>query len=263
MHTMRYRKISCLLNGVHASIVLPASVGSHSIDEDIADELRDCCSQLRLHDDIRVTTITGCGAVFAVGRQQPPHQVIQAPISDRLGWIDRLRVASALAALPMPTIAVINGDAIAHGLELAMAADMRIAVDTARFSIGRTRDCGFPYDGATQRLPRLISSGLARDMLFTGRVLSAQEALDAGLVSRVEPSDTLANVASDLVENIASAAPIASRYAKEAVAASGDLTLAQGLRLEADLSVILQSTADRAEGLQSFADKRVPKFDGR
>ena len=260
---MQYRKITCSLDGFQASIVLPETVGAYSIDEDAADELRDCCSQLRLLDEIRIAIITGSNGVFAVGRKDGPDDVVDAPLSARLDWIARMSVASAFAALPMPTIAVLNGDAIGHGLELAMSADLRVAADTAQLGVGSLGDCVFPYDGATQRLPRLVGPGLARDMLLTGRVLSAQDALRAGLVNRVEPVENLAKVASELAENVAAAAPVASRYAKEAVAASGDLTLGQGLRLEADLSVILQSTRDRAEGLKSFADKRAPEFEGR
>ena len=162
----------------------------------------------------------------------------------------------------MPTIAIINGDATGHGLELALAADLRIAADHVILGSGSLQDCEFPYDGATQRLPRLVGAGLARDMLFTGRTLSAPEALGAGLVNRVVPAGELAESAANLADQIAAAAPVAARYAKEAVSASADLTLQQGLGLEADLSVILQSTGDRAEGLRSFAEKREPTFQG-
>ena len=260
---MRYRYISCELNGFQASIRLPAAAGGVSIDEDTADEIRDCCSELQFQDAIRVTTITGHGEAFAFGRKGPPADVAQAPVHHRLEWIARMSVASFFAALPMPTIAVLNGDATGHGLELAMAADLRIAVDTAKFGVGCLQHNVFPHDGATQRLPRLVGPGIARDMLLTGRVLSAHEALEAGLVNRVVPKQDLAKVACELADSVAAAAPIASRYAKEAVTAAGDLSLAQGLRLEADLSVILQSTEDRAEGLRSFAEKRAPKFNGR
>jgi enoyl-CoA hydratase len=260
---MRYRKINCALNEFDASIRLLAPSGDNSIDEDTAHELRDCCSRLGLNNEIRVVTITGGGGVFAVGRQGAPDVIVDAPIARRLDWIVEMSVANAFASLPMPTIAILNGDATGHGLELAMAADLRIAVDTASLSIGSVQDYGFPYDGGTQRLPRLVGPGLAREMLFTGRVLTAQEALEIGLVNRVESPKNLGQASSDLANRIAATAPIASRYAKEAVTASGDLTLSQGLRLEADLSVILQSTEDRAEGLQSFAEKRYPRFEGR
>ena len=260
---MRYRKISCTFTELSAAIRLPEPSNGCSIDEETSAELRDCCRELQLRDELRVVTVAGSGSVFAVGRLRPPAEIAAAAMPERLRWQADMSVAGALAALPMPTVAVLNGDAIAHGLELALAADLRIAADTASFSVGDTAECGFPHDGGTQRLPRLVGPGLARDMLFTGRTLTAREALDAGLVNRVAPAGQLDDVAARLTAEIAAAAPIAGRYVKEAVVNSMDLTLNQGLRLEADLSVILQSTEDRAEGLRSFAEKRAPKFGGR
>ncbi len=260
---MRYRKISCTFTEHGAAIRLLEPSNGCSIDEDTAAELRDCCRELQLRDELRVVTISGGGNVFAVGRRHPPAEIASAGMPERLRWQEEMGVAGALAALPMPTVAVLNGDAIGHGLELALAADLRIAADTASLGVGNPAECGFPYDGATQRLPRLVGPGLARDMLFTGRTLTAQEALDSGLVNRVASAAGLDDVAAGLAAEIAAAAPIAGRYVKEAVANSMDLTLSQGLRLEADLSVILQSTEDRAEGLRSFTEKRAPKFGGR
>ncbi|MCY3692576.1 MAG: enoyl-CoA hydratase-related protein [Chloroflexota bacterium] len=259
---MRYRKINCEITEFRAAIRLPPSKDGCTIDEDTADELRDYCCELLFADSVRVVTVIGSGGVFATGRLQPPGE-IAAAVPDRIDWIARMGAAAAIAKLPMPTIAVLNGDATAHGLELAIAADLRIAAETAQLGMGGLPDCGFPYDGGTQRLPRLVGPGLARDMLLTGRTLSAQEALAAGLVNRIGPAEQLECVAAQLAQQIGSAAPIASRYAKEAVWASGDLTMAQGLRLEADLSVILHSTEDRAEGLRSFTEKRAPQFEGR
>ena len=260
---MPYRRISFDRTVSTAAIALPASDGRCTITEETAAELRDCCQGLTLEDELRVVTISGCGHTFAVGRMRPP---LESPANSmtamRLAWQDSLGVASAVAALPMPVIAALNGDAIAHGLELALAADLRIAAATARLGAGDPLRDGFPFDGATQRLPRLVGPALARDMLFTGRALSAREALEFGLVNRVAPLEKLDDAVGDLVSTVVASAPIAARYAKEAVAAAGDLTLAQGLRLEADLSVILQSTDDRAEGLGAFAEKRSPQFEG-
>lgn len=259
---MRYPRISIDWTDSVAAVALPECAGPCTITADVAAELRECCQNLMLEDQLRVVTISGCGDAFAIGRMKPPSDVRTAPVMKRLDWQSAMGVASAVAALPMPVIAVLNGDAIAHGLELALAADLRVAVDTARFGAGDPLRDGFPFDGATQRLPRLVGPALARDMLFTGRTLSAREALEFGLVNRVAPPDGLDDVVADLVSTIVASAPIAARYAKEAVAAAGDVTLAQGLRLEADLSVILQSTYDRAEGLGAFAEKRSPQFKG-
>ena len=260
---MRYRHISFTRTPSAAAIVLPARGDGCTITEEIAAELRDCCQALMLEDELRVVTISGSGHSFAVGRMKPPVDILSRPtVTKRRAWQDALGVASAVAALPMPVVAVLNGDAIAHGLELALAADLRVAVGTARLGAGDPMVDGFPFDGATQRLPRLVGPALARDMLFTGRALSALEALEFGLVNRVAPPERLDDVVDDLVSTIVASAPIAARYAKEAVVAAGELTLTQGLRLEADLSVILQSTDDRAEGLGAFAEKRSPQFQG-
>ena len=251
---MRFRAITYTCNAAETEAAIrlpPPAADGCSIDAAVAAGLRDCCAALQLQDDIRVVTLAGAGPVFATGRCQPSPE---AP--------DAFRVADALAALPMPVVAILNGDALAHGLELALAADLRLAADTARLGAGSLVDDGFPYDGATQRLPRLVGPALARDLLFTGRVLSAAEALDIGLVNRIAPTGDLEAVAADLVAQIAAAAPVAARYAKEAVAAAGDLALCQGLRLEADLSVLLHTTGDRAEGLRAFAEKRPPVFHG-
>ena len=260
---MQYRRISIDKTCSIAAVALLESAGSWTITEDLAAELRDCCWNLALEDELRVVTISGRGDAFAVGRMKPPADVQTASVMKRLEWQTAMGAASTVAALPMPVIAALNGDAIAHGLELALAADLRIAAETARLGAGDPLDDGFPYDGATQRLPRLVGPAMAQDLLLTGRTLSAREALEVGLVNRVEPPGRLDDAVAELVTRIAASAPIAARYAKEAVTAARDLTLAQGLRLEADLSVILQSTDDRAEGLRSFAHRRSPQFTGR
>ena len=129
--------------------------------------------------------------------------------------------------------------------------------------MGLTQE-NFPWDGATQRLPRLVGPARAKDLILTGRTIDAREALEIGLVNRVvEQPDQLAEQAGELAQAIASGGPIAARYAKEAVQKGMDLTLGQGLALEADLNVILQSTGDREEGIKSFLERRPPKFSNR
>ncbi|MDE2788567.1 MAG: enoyl-CoA hydratase-related protein [Chloroflexota bacterium] len=260
---MHYQTIRCDRTRFRATVILPRADSGVTIGEMVAEELADCCSALRLDDDLRVVMITGGGDTFATGREKLPHDLLEGDPAERMAWFRRMGVANALAGLPMPVLAILNGDAIAHGLEIALAADLRIAVDNARLGAGPPAQVGFPFDGMTQRLPRLAGPALARDMLLTGRALSASEALDFSLVNRVVTRSTLEATVGEMVEQIIAAAPIAVRYAKEAVNAAGDLPLAQGLRLEADLSIILQSTDDRAEGLRSFAEKRTPHFTGR
>ena len=260
---MRYQTIKCDRTRFQAALTLPPVASGVTIGETVAEEIVDCCRELSLDDELRLVTITGVGDTFATGRERLPDDVLDADPAERMAWFKRMGAANAVARLPMPVLAILNGDAIAHGLEIALAADLRIAADGVCLGAGAPARDGLPFDGMTQRLPQLVGPALARDMLLTGRTLLAAEALDFGLVNRVASLDELEANSAEIAEQIIAAAPIAARYAKEAVTAAGDLSLAQGLRLEADLSIILQSTNDRAEGLRSFAEKRTPNFTGR
>lgn len=166
---------------------------------------------------------------------------------------------AALAALRIPVVAWVDGGCHDEALELALAADIRVAGESAAFRMGRVREGGLPSRGGTQRLTRAVGRGQALRLLLTGETLDADHALRAGLVHDVGDLED----AEALAASIADAGPIAARYVKEAVAASADLPLREGMRLEADLSILLHSTADRAEGLRAFAEKRKPRFEGR
>ena len=131
--------------------------------------------------------------------------------------------------------------------------------ESATFRMGHVREGGIPSHGGTQRLTRAVGRGQALRLLLTGETLDADEALRTGLVHDVGVVED----AEELAAAIADAGPIAAQYVKEAIAASADLTLRDGMRLEADLSILLHSTADRAEGLRAFAEKRKPRFEGR
>ena len=220
----------------------------------MAAELRDLTAELSADDGIRVVILTGSGQVFATGRETPADAA----------EIGQLQAAGAIAGLPVPVLAALNGDASDHGLELALAADLRLASAAARLWFSPPCAAGFPFDGGTQRLPRLVGTGWACDMLLTGRKVSSGEALSIGLVNRVAPetADVLQH-ARQLADQMAKGSPLGARYAKEAIRSGAEMTLAQGLVLEADLNVILQSTADRAEGISSFLERRKPGFSGK
>jgi enoyl-CoA hydratase/carnithine racemase len=150
-----------------------------------------------------------------------------------------------------------------HGLEIALCADIRICSTSTRFRCNDLYNgSAFPIDGGTQRLPRVIGTSWTMDMLLTGRIVDAQEALSIGLVNKVVKNDILENTTSELASLIASGATIANQYAKEAVYSGMEINLTDGLRLETDLNVILQSTYDRSEGIKSFLEKRPPIFKG-
>ena len=236
-----------------AVITLNMPEVNNRVNLDMAVELREVCAKLAADDGLRMVILTGAGPVFSSGRE----------VLTDAREIAQLQVAKAVADLPVPVLAALNGDASDHGLELALAADLRLADPGARFSFSVPSAGSFPFDGGTQRLPRLVGPGWARDMLLTGRELSAGEAVSIGLINRAASTPgTVLQSAWQLAENILQGSPLGARYAKEAILSGADMTLAHSLGLEADLNVILQSTRDRTEGISSFLDRREPEFTG-
>lgn len=229
----------------------------------MAEEIRAACQSIAEDDSTGLAIFTGSGDHFSVGRDVPEADPrLGSLLSEMETWITQRQVVATVAALAVPVLMVINGDALDHGLELALAGDVRIAAEEANFGLTDVSRGSLPWDGATQRLPRLVGPAWARDMILTGRIIDAAQALALGLVNRIVPKDDLAAAADKIAQELVSGGPTAARYAKEAMVKGSDLTLSQGLGLEADLNVILQSTADRAEGIASFIERRPPRFTG-
>ena len=166
-------------DGDLAVIALNKPADNNRIDEAMAAELRELCAELSGDNGLRVIILTGNGPVFSTGRSTP---VSRAQIAE-------LQTAGAVASLPVPVLVALNGDATDHGLELALAGDIRVAAPGAMFGFTPPSAGSFPFDGATQRLPRLVGPGWARDMLLTGRRVDSAEALSIGLVNRVAAPD--------------------------------------------------------------------------
>jgi enoyl-CoA hydratase/carnithine racemase len=210
-----------------------------------------------------------------------------AELSERIAWDEEARVVilifgeevndrlltdqdpgsislvAPVAKLKQPVIAAIRGNAVGLGLELALACDIRVGIDSARFGLPQVRDGLIPFNGGTQRLPRLIGQGRAMQMILTGELIDAAEALRIGLINRVVASDSLANTVMDMAQEMATKSPLSLSYVKEALYGGRDLTLDQGLRMELDLYLLLFTTSDRVEGITAFKDKRKPDFKGQ
>jgi enoyl-CoA hydratase len=231
------------------SITLNRPEAGNSINLKLAEELEDVCFKINQDNDIYVVTLTGAGdKAFCTGLEKSGTMY---------------SVASAIASIQKPVIASINGDALGAGLELALSADIRLSSDRAKFGFPETAYGLIPSDGGTQRLPRIIGRGKALELVLSAEIINAGEALRIGLVSRVVKGAELAAETEALARTIAAKAPIALRFIKEAVNKGLDLTLEQGLRLEADLYFLLHTTADRTEGITAFLKKREPKFKGK
>ncbi len=171
---------------------------------------------------------------------------------------DDMRVASSLAQIKRPVVAALQGAVLDQGLELALAADIRIAGPTTRLAMRQAASGGFPFDGGTQRLTRIAGQALAMEMLLTGRELDVNEAYSRGLVSEIvaNPGER----AEELATQIAQHGARASEYTSKAVLAAGDMTFEEGARLEAELSFLLHGGAEREEGLAAFREGRKPNM---
>lgn len=245
-------RITLDLDGAIARLTLTSDDGENRIAAATLGDLRDVCAALADLPAVRAAIVTGAGGVFSAG--WAPALLAE---SAELGEGDPF---GCLAELGLPVIAALNGDAFSAGLELALACDLRVAAGSARFALPETAFGLLPLAGGTQRLPRLVGRGRALAMILLGEVIDAATALDWGLVNTV--GDDATALATELGQTIAQRGPIAERFAKEALSNGVELPLARALRYELDLTVLLQTTADRAEGVRAFVEKRPPRFTG-
>lgn len=220
-------------------------------------------SRLTTDDTCRVLILTGTGAAFCAGADLKQALAGQ-PAPGEPDFLDRAReVLELLAAFPKPLIAALNGTTMAGGLELAMCADILIAAETAQIGDAHANFGVYPGGGGAAVLPRVVPLNTAMYLLFTGKTLSAAEFKALGLVSEVHPSEALADAALELANAIAAKSPIALRRMKEVARASADKTRADALLHEQVMLRAHQRSADLAEGLAAFAEKRLPRFTGR
>ena len=226
-------------------------------------ELTAVFAGLRTDDAVRVVLVTGAGErAFSAGADIREFVAPQVPVRFRDAR-RRVDFRAAMDRCGQPIIAAIRGFALGGGLELALACDIRIAGEDSQLGLTEVNLAIIPGGGGTQRLPRLVGRGKALEMILTGARIDAREALRIGLVERVVPAAEVQSSAQALAKTLAERAPIAMRYAKEAVVKGLGLPLEDGLRLENDLATLLRTTEDRIEGAKAFLEKRKPRFTGQ
>lgn len=223
-------------------------------------ELIDALAAFDADAEIGCIVITGSDKAFAAGadiKQMAGATVVEMIDSPFIGyWDDLARVAK-------PVLAAVSGWCLGGGCELAMACDLIVASESAVFGQPEINLGIIPGAGGTQRLTRAVGKSLAMDMVLTGRRLTAQEALQAGLVARVLPDEGFLEAAAAVAAEIASKSPIALRVAKEAVNGAYELTLAEGVHLERRLFNLLFATEDQKEGMAAFVEKRAAVWKGK
>ena len=223
-------------------------------------ELVDAVERHEVDPAIRALVLTGGPSVFAAGadlKEMADATTVDMLLRNRVGLWDRLR------RLTKPLIAAVAGYALGGGCELAMLCDIIVAAENARFGQPEINVGLMPGAGGTQRLTRSVGKFLAMDMVLTGRMLSAEEALRHGLAARVVPPELVVEEAVRLGKELARKPPISVRLAKEAVTRAFEGRVDDGIELERKLFYLLFATRDAHEGMHAFAEKRQPTYEGR
>ncbi|MBA7596971.1 putative enoyl-CoA hydratase echA8 [subsurface metagenome] len=227
------------------------------------DEFYQVLTAVRDDPDVMVVILKGAGErAFSVGADLTEFGTAPSPtVARRVRW--ERDVWGLFSSLRQPTIAAVHGYCLGSGVEMALFCDIRIAAEDAIFGLPEVSLGMIPAAGATQTLPRTSGRGKALAMLLTSERIDAQEAYRVGLVNMVVPREELYPAAEALARKIMSRAPIAVRYAKEAINRGLDLSLEEGLVLESKLAALVARTKDASEGIKAFVDKRAPRFENR
>ncbi|MCL6558740.1 MAG: enoyl-CoA hydratase/isomerase family protein [Firmicutes bacterium] len=245
-----------------ATITLNRPKVLNALNDQVFYELAEAALELGRNDSVRVVLITGGNKVFAAGAdigQMATANAVDMAVDENAPY----RALNLIENLPKPVIAVIAGYALGGGCELALVADVRIAADNAQFGLPEIKLGILPGSGGTQRLPRLIGAGRAKEMIFSGDPINAEEAWRIGLVNKVVPADQLFDAAKALAKRFASRGAVALRMAKSAINEGLQMDLESGLRYENKCFSILFATGDQKEGMRAFLEKRSPKFQGK
>lgn len=230
---------------------------------DLLYALRDQIEALQFRTDIRSLIITGAGEKSFCAGADLKERATLSPNEVKKFILTIRNLLTAIQHLPIPVISAVNGIALGGGTEVALASDIRIAAETASMGLTETRLAIIPGGGGTQRLPRIIGVAKAKELIFTGRRVDAQEALAIGLVNRTSPAETLLDDCLKMADMIAQTGPIAVEMAKYAIDKGIETDLATGLAIESNAYRVTIPTEDRIEGLTAFREKRKPVYKGR
>src|SRR5208283_1707019 len=226
-------------------------------------ELKQAFESIKDDAEVRVVILTGAGEKAFVAGADIGELSQQSPVSAKEYTHRGQAIVDAIENLGKPTIACLNGFALGGGCELAMACTIRLASDNAKLGQPEVKLGLIPGYGGTQRLSRLVGKGVAQQLVLTGEMISAAEALRIGLVNEVVPAAELIPRAEAIAAKVIANAPLAVQYAMEAVNRGLDMTLADGLFLEATLFGVCCSTEDKNEGTRAFLEKRAAQFKGK
>jgi len=235
----------------------------NALNRKTVEELHECFLDIERDDEVRAVILTGAGERAFVGGADINELAVQTPLEGKEMSERGQRVLDLIEHLGKPVIAAINGYALGGGCELALACTLRIASENARLGQPEVKLGLIPGYAGTQRLPRLIGRGRALEMLLSGDPVNAAEAYRIGLVNQVVPAQDLIAAAEKLAQKIMANAPLAVKFALEAVSHGLEMSEAEGQYLEANLFGLCCTTADMKEGTRAFLEKRPARFTGK
>jgi enoyl-CoA hydratase/carnithine racemase len=229
----------------------------------LLDALKEKIEELRFRSEVRVVIITGAGEkAFCAGADLKERMTLsEIQVKEFIFTIRNL--FTSIEYLNKPVIAAVNGIALGGGTELALASDIRIASLNATMGLTETRLAIIPGAGGTQRLPRLVGRGKAKEMIFTGKRVGAEEALQIGLVNQICEQDVLLDVCKEMAKLICETGPVAIEQAKFAINFGLETDLSTGLAIESNAYWVTIPTEDRLEGIAAFREKRKPVYKGK
>lgn len=260
----------CLLYEVKdavATLTLNRPERMNALGDTLRDDLYAAVVRASGDSDVRVMVITGAGKGFCAGgdvkaMNDAKEGRATRPLIDKVAPL-RDRVLAAMRDAPQPIIAAVNGAAAGAGMNLALGCDIRLASTAAKFTQAFVKRGLHPDWGGTYFLPRIVGMAKACELIFTGDVIDAQEALRLGIVNAVHPPETLMTATLELARKLAAGPPIAIRLAKRALYHSLDVDLRSALEFETFAQNICSETEDAREGIRAFVEKRAPNFTGR
>ncbi|MDA8442628.1 MAG: enoyl-CoA hydratase-related protein [Peptococcaceae bacterium] len=260
---MEYTTLLLERNGAVTKLTINRPQALNALNSQVLEDLSAAFRALATESETGVVILTGAGEKSFVAGADITQMKDMTPLQAREFAMLGQKVTSLIENLPQPVIAAVNGFALGGGCELAMACDIRIAAENAKFGqpeVGLGVTAGF---GGTQRLPRLVGKGKAKEILFTGDVFGAEEALSIGLVDRVVTSAELQDYALNLARKILAKGPVAVRLSKAAVNKGMDMDLANALQYEAEVFALCFASQEQTEGMTAFVEKRKPNFTGK
>ena len=233
------------------------------IGNDLLNDLEAILKDIEKDDDLGALVVTGTGKVFVAGADIKEIRLVEGIVAAHK-FVARVHQSfNRIEALEKPVIAAVNGLALGGGCELALVCDIRIAAETAIFGLPEIKLGVLPGAGGTQRLPRLIGVGRAKEMLYSGESIDAQEAFRIGLANRVVADDSLMETALEMAGRLSEKPPVALKLIKSAVDRGIGMDLKTALEYETRCFEMLFTTRDQKEGMRAFVEKRNPEFEGR